>query len=870
MTKFKDSEDIGFKRIAAQLRRWVQKLRVNEETSPSDIADCMTSLSISETKLRIADVRKADEATFHWLFDPGVVSFSDWLQHGIEKSEPFYWIQGKPGSGKSTLMKFAMGDLRTVTLLGGTADSDPQWTLVAFFFHDRGSSIQKSFVGMLREIVDSTLRQLPQLMPHAIPVYKNLVKMQGKRPPDWNLEALTTLMGAITLQRTTRVKLLLLLDALDEHEGDNELLLQMLKDWVRNVDGHYVTLKICLASRSWPVFTEYFGGSPNLAIDQFTVDDISIYTKSRLCSSLGGTLQLLERESLVYMTEQITVKARGVFIWVRLVTDQLAKNIRDGTPFQILLKMIAEMPEELQELYDHTVRRINSQYANETYVMFQLILCSVEPLPLETLVEATPMSLGLYLDGNSSLGSWPTSPDSTTDQALRWLISRSGGLLETYTADANVDYLEVRTSTKYVQFLHQTSKEYVQSRRAQAFMKRMAPQVAGKTGYYFLALASQSCSAWIAPIKLHMLYYIKLAELQNQIDGQVDIPIDSGLISASHPNGPCDTDWWFRIRNDSLLQYLCAVDRYGGPTDLLYGHFQYHRLSLVVAANLISMLDSEACRVELLPYIRSPMAERVCLLQVAIGGPNVIPAELQDRTAMVAKLLSLGYPPHTHKEIAPQLAMERGLVGPRADIVKRVMEDTKLIRPIEYLLFDCGNVQLTDNTRISILNALIDDDPHFEMYRFPVSNPIHNMSLMSFSAMYESAGIVRALLQHGVSTRTRDPNGWLPMDYALLRGDRDVLAAFNEVQAERLRPDFDPSMDAVGSTLNALIANITTTLSSFGHPGLAILLARCKEHKEIRLVGSWKRRRTWVRARSGLRDSLEKDSNSDISSRMTG
>lgn len=38
MTKFEGPEDIGFKRIAAQLRRWVYELRVNEENSPADIA----------------------------------------------------------------------------------------------------------------------------------------------------------------------------------------------------------------------------------------------------------------------------------------------------------------------------------------------------------------------------------------------------------------------------------------------------------------------------------------------------------------------------------------------------------------------------------------------------------------------------------------------------------------------------------------------------------------------------------------------------------------------------------------------------------------------------------------------------------------
>ncbi|KAL8977206.1 MAG: hypothetical protein Q9205_006941 [Flavoplaca limonia] len=37
MTKFASSEDIGFKRIAAQLRRWVHELRGKEEISPEDI-----------------------------------------------------------------------------------------------------------------------------------------------------------------------------------------------------------------------------------------------------------------------------------------------------------------------------------------------------------------------------------------------------------------------------------------------------------------------------------------------------------------------------------------------------------------------------------------------------------------------------------------------------------------------------------------------------------------------------------------------------------------------------------------------------------------------------------------------------------------
>ncbi|KAL8678393.1 MAG: hypothetical protein Q9186_005235 [Xanthomendoza sp. 1 TL-2023] len=463
MTKFESSEAIGFKRVVACLRRWVQELRVDEHISPADISDCMATLNISETKHRVTNVRKAYKATFHWLFDPTIVSFSEWLRASVDHPSPIYWIQGKPGSGKSTLMNFAMKDRRTLGFLGGTPNTDSQWTSVAFFFHERGSSIQKSLVGMLREIFDSILHQIPQLIHHAVTVYKDLVRAQRTRAPNWHLEALN----------------------------------------IFGQPDHYAT------------------------------------------SSLPGPPQLLEPECLVYLTEQITTKAQGVFIWVRLVVDQLVKSIRDGTPYKTLRRMIAETPEELQDLYDNTLCRIDPGYANETYVMFQLVLCSIEPLPLDTVVKATEMSLDRYLNDNNNQrtnASGKVSDNLSTEGLLRWLISRGGGLLEAYPAGAQADHLcESGTSHLYVQFLHQTTKEYIQSPRAYDLMKRVASQLTNKNGFYFLTLSSQSCSAWVAPIKVHMLHYAKLVEVDNRIDARLEILI----FPAQGPEDDhCGFDWW--------------------------------------------------------------------------------------------------------------------------------------------------------------------------------------------------------------------------------------------------------------------------------------------------------------------------------------
>lgn len=779
----------------------------------------MASLSISETKFRISNVHEAYKATFHWLFDPDVVPFSHWLSRGTETTEPFFWIKGKPGSGKSTLMKFAMRDSRTVALLGGISDSEPQWTLVAFFFHDRGSSIQKSLLGLLREVVDSTLKQLPQLMPHAIAVYRDLVKSQRNKLPDWHVEALRNVMQRITGQRETHVKLLLFLDALDEHEGDNDLLLQLLKEWTQNVDGYYVTLKICLASRSWPVFTQQFEVGPNFAIDQFTKEDIRIFTESRLSSSHMGSVPLLESESLGYLTKQITTKAKGVFIWVRLVTDRLAKNIRDGTPFQVLSRIIAETHEELEELYDDTLRRINAQYANETHVMFQMVLCSVGRLPLETLVEATVMSLNRYLDGNSCLGSESSSTNSAFPQALRWLISRSGGLLETYTAEANIDHLgEPGTLIQYVQFLHQTSKEYIQSHRAQAFMERVAPQVAGKNGYYFLSLASQSCSAWVAPIKFRMLYYMKLTELHNQIDEHIVVPSDDGSSTATHTSNPCGFQWWLQQQEEPWLESL-YYNYFSTLSDLDQSSL-YVQLCLVVTANLISMVP-KAYPPKLQQYLwdKDYPVGGICLFQVAIGGGNAVPAELQDRTAMVVKLLALGYSPNTRRAIPSYLAVWPDMEDPGYTFSKAGLEGST---PIEYLLNGFGSVRLTQETRISILNALIDAGAEVDSL------------LVSYCAQYENAAILRVLLRRGAPINERDHAGWLPIDYALLRGDKEIIAAFNNFLAEPVRPDFESSNWPVANTSVSLVLLSTTVYTACGHPGLAMLLARC-ENQEHRL-----------------------------------
>ncbi len=128
-------------------------------------------------------------------------------------------------------MKFAMRDPRTLELLGMNLLVNGRlitWTLVSFFFHNRGSTIQKSLDGMMQEILHSILHQHPHLVDRITPLYLDLVKSQRTNVPKWDTHTLKNALLCITQERRRPLRLCLFLDALDEHGGDNEELAMLL------------------------------------------------------------------------------------------------------------------------------------------------------------------------------------------------------------------------------------------------------------------------------------------------------------------------------------------------------------------------------------------------------------------------------------------------------------------------------------------------------------------------------------------------------------------------------------------------------------------------------------------------------------------
>lgn len=99
----------------------------------------LESLFFPEINSRQEQIPEVFRQTCRWIFDTStgerrgrdepLHNFHDWLEHG----EGVYWISGKPGSGKSTLMKFIVNEELTAQLLDAR-EGKQDLLIISFLF----------------------------------------------------------------------------------------------------------------------------------------------------------------------------------------------------------------------------------------------------------------------------------------------------------------------------------------------------------------------------------------------------------------------------------------------------------------------------------------------------------------------------------------------------------------------------------------------------------------------------------------------------------------------------------------------------------------------------------------------------------------
>lgn len=114
---------------------------------------------------------------------------TSWLQN----DESLFWISGKPGSGKSTFIKYLHTNPLTSNYLRNWYRSD-NCVQATFFFHYRGTAIQKSLEGLYRGILSQILEQAPRSL---FAIQPNLSQSYGDAVRNHKLGTLSADLAAL-------------------------------------------------------------------------------------------------------------------------------------------------------------------------------------------------------------------------------------------------------------------------------------------------------------------------------------------------------------------------------------------------------------------------------------------------------------------------------------------------------------------------------------------------------------------------------------------------------------------------------------------------------------------------------------------------
>ena len=181
----------------------------------------------------------------------------------------------------------------------------------------------------------------------------------------WTIKRLTHGIRTVLSQNSSHFKVCVVLDGLDEFEGDAESQEQLTSFILDTLQG--TNVKTVLSSRPEPFLMDVFGSHRGLRLQDLTGIDLREYVDGKL---LGfPRMKRFQEESSVEvdaLCSRICEKAEGVFMWVRLAVQEMIAGLRARDTLQLLQKRF--------ELLDHSMDALFAQLLARIHPVVSLLL----------------------------------------------------------------------------------------------------------------------------------------------------------------------------------------------------------------------------------------------------------------------------------------------------------------------------------------------------------------------------------------------------------------------------------------------------------------------------------------------------------------
>ncbi|RGP67339.1 hypothetical protein FSPOR_6099 [Fusarium sporotrichioides] len=327
--------DASFERVFASYKR---VCRNNPEHK--DREKIKRGLSVEMEKIRYDDADEIDR-TWH--------SFSRWLQ----SDNTLFWIQGKPGSGKSTLMKFIIENENTERLLNSWS---PNTRILSYFLWKIGKESQNSVKGLLCCLLHDLLIGDCDLLDQALETFPFLTMMDFYQ--EWSSEEAEKVLDFLLNSQTYST--CIFVDGLDEIRDKDgfELLTSVLQRM-----STIPKVKLCVSSRLETGLKRALKAmkAQELRLHDLTRPEMANYTQKQL----ARFPELVSASLRQKITRVLLDKSQGVFLWLFLANKSLITGINNGDDEDILMERLEELPSELETLYETMWSKLNA--SNKVY-----------------------------------------------------------------------------------------------------------------------------------------------------------------------------------------------------------------------------------------------------------------------------------------------------------------------------------------------------------------------------------------------------------------------------------------------------------------------------------------------------------------------